>query len=389
MKAVHNDKLYAKLHKEISVRKSAQEALKHSTERFETILKNVADGITVQDRSGKIVYVNDVGAKMCGFDSAVQMQKASINAFKAAIDKFELFDQNENKISLESLPGRQALAGEYPTPTTVLYRNKIDGSRRWSLIKARPVFDKHNKVEYAVIIFTDITETKELEKQKSQFISKISHEIKTPLTTIEAFMQLLERHTRASKDIPSKKIVVKVNLQLSKLNQLVDSLLDISRINSKSFALKTETFNIYTLIDYCIRDIKLLYPKSIIKNQCKKQLLVIADTQSISWVVFNLLTNAVKFGRNKEIVVKSEIHNNKAIISVKDKGIGIPSSEQANVFERFYRNISDLHQTFPGLGLGLYIASEILKMQGEKISFISKENVGSTFSFTVTLAKNI
>jgi diguanylate cyclase (GGDEF)-like protein/PAS domain S-box-containing protein len=158
------------MQRDISERKKNDEELAKAREQLEVILGGVADGITAQDATGRLIYANQRAAEIIGFSTVGELFTAPPNLIK---EKFKIYDENGNPLSLLEMPGRKALAGEYPPPLTVQYSREGDSTRYWSTIKARPIFGKDKKVVLAVNIFREVTQEKTREQERSQFIHEI------------------------------------------------------------------------------------------------------------------------------------------------------------------------------------------------------------------------
>jgi PAS domain S-box-containing protein len=158
--AVDNARLYKEAQREIAEREWAQEELRGSRDQLEAILRGVADGITAQDSTGRIIYANDAAARMIGFTSARDLAEVSI---QRVMERFELLDEAGNPFPLEGLPGRRALAGEEGAEDILRFRVLATGEERWATVKAMPIFGEQGRVRMAVNIFRDITEAKRAE----------------------------------------------------------------------------------------------------------------------------------------------------------------------------------------------------------------------------------
>lgn len=232
----------------------------------------------------------------------------------------------------------------------------------------------------------DITTRKRLESQKDEFIAIASHELKTPLTSIKAFNQVLQNRLQKKQVAGSVELLQKMNTQINKLNLLIQDLLDVTKIESGQLKFKHEQYNFDELVMETIDEIQRTTSHKLIKKGLTQQN-IIGDRDRIGQVLTNLLTNAIKYsGNSNKIIIKLSSTNKKLKCAVQDFGIGIPLDKQAHIFERFYRVDEEAHHTIPGIGLGLYISSEIIKRQGGEIGFTSEKGVGSTFYFTLPLS---
>lgn len=380
--AVENAQLFKKAQEELKVRRKMETQLRNSRNQLEIIFQGVGDGITVQDRNGKLIYANDAAGHSVGLSSAEAVLHTPLSS---VLKNFELTDDLDRPFPLENLPGRRALLGEKEPQSLIKFKNLITGKERWSLVKARPVYDQDGSILYAINIFHDITERRQLELRKDDFIGIASHELKTPLTTIKALTQILQKKSLKTNDEETSRFLSKMDVQLDKLTYLINDLLDISKIQTGKLGLKVEPFDITDLIQETVEEIQRISDKKIIvRGITHKEIL--GDRDRIYQVIVNLLTNAIKYSPNHSTITV-DIENNKkeVIVSVSDKGIGIPIENHDKVFERFFRVNGPKGETYPGLGVGLYISSEIIKRHSGKIWLRSKLGKGSTFYFSLPI----
>lgn len=218
-------------------------------------------------------------------------------------------------------------------------------------------------------------------QKKDEFIGVASHELKTPLTSIKAYLQLLEK---VEKEMPNVMYVQKAHENVEKLQQLIFDLLDVSKIQAGQLQLNIKAFNLSELISQCIMDAQLSTTKHTIINRSKEEdQMIFADRNRIEQVVVNLLSNAIKYSpHGKEVIVNTVKEDSKIVISVHDNGLGIPKPDQKKIFERFYR-AQERPFGISGFGLGLYICSEIIKRHRGKIWVESDASTGTTFYFSL------
>ncbi|MEX0748564.1 MAG: PAS domain-containing sensor histidine kinase [Candidatus Saccharimonadales bacterium] len=262
------------------------------------------------------------------------------------------------------------------------------GQYRWFLGRARCGRDPKGDVMRWFGTSTDIHEYKQAQQDKDEFIAIASHELKTPITSIKLFTEVIKRQLSEKRD---QKLVQQFNLmdgQVMRLSNLVDDLLDISRLDASKLDFRQEKFNIDQLIDDTVSNFRLTSADHIFHTESTPNLLVCADKHRVEQVLVNLITNGIKYspdGSTITIAVKRQ--KMMVIVSVKDEGIGIPKSQQKQIFTRFFR-VDDPRkkQDSTGLGLGLYISAEIVKREGGKIWLESTANKGSTFYFSLPLA---
>nr|WP_283770008.1 PAS domain S-box protein [Mucilaginibacter sp. Bleaf8] len=231
----------------------------------------------------------------------------------------------------------------------------------------------------------DITDRKEREQRKDDFISVASHELKTPLTTLNASMQLLTRLYRVNPAAPKiPELIQKANFNLTRLMHLIEDLMNVSRLQQGKLPLHKSRFKLADLINECCEHVKTNGTHNLLLNG-DTDLEVFADQQRISQVVVNFVNNAVKYAPDsKEIVLQIVHEGGYAKVSVQDFGPGIPADKQPHLFDRYYR-VHESGIQFSGLGLGLYISAEIIERHNGQIGVDSKLNEGSTFWFTLPL----
>lgn len=259
-----------------------------------------------------------------------------------------------------------------------------DGSVHWISAHGRPRFDENGKPRSMVGMTADITETRLFQQRKDDFLSIASHELKTPITSLKASLQLLDR----IKDKPfaplHTKLIEQSNRSMEKMSVLVDDLLNMNRMAEGQLHLKKTTFNISDMLQQCCNHVRVEDQYDLI-IEGDKDLEIRADEHRIDQVVVNFVNNAVKYAPDsRKIFLIIEKEGDYARISVKDNGPGIPEHIMPHLFDRFYRVNHD-GQTYTGLGLGLYICSEIIKKHDGKIGVESELGKGSTFWFTIPL----
>ncbi|HEY4324273.1 MAG TPA: PAS domain S-box protein [Mucilaginibacter sp.] len=265
---------------------------------------------------------------------------------------------------------------------------RFDGEYRWQLSRAIPQKDAEGHIQMWVGSSTDIQQIKEQEQQKDYFVSLASHELKTPITSMKGYVQLLKRKYDDSNDPFLKKSLTVIDKQIATLIGLISELLDISKIKSGKLHLKKEPFEINGLIREVIEevshirsDFEILFPK-------EKDLLINADRDRIGQVLTNFLTNAIKYSPDSNLVeVSTKVEAGNVTVSVKDDGIGIGKQDQERIFDRFFRVQGKNEKNFPGFGIGLFIASEIVHRHHGKIGVNSKPGKGSIFYFSIPVDK--
>jgi two-component system, chemotaxis family, CheB/CheR fusion protein len=248
-------------------------------------------------------------------------------------------------------------------------------------------------VPLILLAMSDITaltqaahEKQQMLSQREEFMAMASHELKTPVTSLKGFTQvLLSRFTKAG-DERSATLLAKMDAQLDKLVHLISELLDVTTIEAGQLAWHTQSFDLEALVQEIVEEVGYTAERHQIRIEGAISGPISGDRERLGQVLTNLLTNAIKYSpQATAILVAMVADRESATISVQDFGIGIASEKLTHVFERFYRVSDGEHETFPGLGLGLFISAQIVKRHGGRMWVESQPGVSSTFSFTVPL----
>ena len=251
------------------------------------------------------------------------------------------------------------------------------------------IYEQNRKLsEMQKTLLEEIEFRKEAERKKDEFTSIASHELKTPLTSVKGYVQLLERSIIKGDEETVKKHLGKAQIQLEKLNSLIADLLDISKIESGKLKFNKQNFSIDQLLDNVIEVMHQSNPEFKIIKTGQANCEILGDEMRIEQVIVNFLTNAIKYspGTN-EINLSVNVSDDELYLAVKDSGIGMSPEQQRNVFEKFYR-VEETSHRFQGLGIGLYIAAEIIKRHGGQIGVNSIYGEGSEFYFTMPIKLN-
>lgn len=245
----------------------------------------------------------------------------------------------------------------------------------------------HKDGENILLAIEDISDRKEIEKQKDLFIGIASHELKTPITTMKAYAQMLEKRFADREDSKDYYLIDNINKQTDRLTNLINDLLNTSRIKAGKLELEKEKFDLDKVVAKEVDDFQFSTEthQIIVEGEVKEK--VYGDKSRIEEVLTNLLSNAIKYSPESDrVIVGLENDGENAIVSVQDFGYGIDIGDQPKVFERFYRTIDKQEMNVSGFGLGLYIAAEIVKAHGGRIWLESAKGTGSTFYFRLPLS---
>lgn len=231
---------------------------------------------------------------------------------------------------------------------------------------------------------------KELEMRKDDFINMASHELRTPITSAKIYTQFLKEHLRELHDEKAATTLNKLDKQIDKLTGLIFQLLDINRMQVGKLTYDKQLFNFDSLVKETVGLQQLMSKKHkiVIKGKTGKK--IYGDKERIGQVLTNLLSNAVKYSQESDKIIVDLNSDGKDIkVAVQDFGLGVPKAYHKKIFERFFRVYDNRDKTYPGLGMGLYIALEIIKNHNGKLWVASDEGAGSIFYFTLPLKESI
>jgi two-component system, OmpR family, phosphate regulon sensor histidine kinase PhoR len=343
-----------------------------SREYFKFLANNIPVIIWTADPDGNLDYINQQWHEYTGFDLEESKAKQA--------ELLHPDDLARNTAAWqEALKTKNKFEGEFRL------RRYSDGAYRWFHSQAIPFKDENGNITAWIGTNIDIDDRKKELEKKDEFISVASHELKTPLTSLKGYIQLMEFQDNLSDT--AKVYVSRATSSVNKLQHLIDELLDASKIKAGKLKFIKKEMNLSGLVNLCIENTTYMYPTHKIKKEVQENIIVHGNEERLEQVLMNLINNAVKYSPNrKEIVIRAETKDNTAIVSVIDFGIGMHKSDQELIFERFYR-ANGHESTMPGLGMGLYISSEIMKEHDGAIGVKSKLNEGSVFSFSLPIAK--
>ncbi len=358
---------------DITVRKEAEEALKESEERYSAIIHQATAGVIEMNLDGKHIFVNKKWCEITGFSEEELY----------ALTAFDYVHPDDVDHCRQIFQQTAATGKPFIREKRIFCKDKTE---LWINETISGISDAQHKIKSVVSVCIDITDRKTIEKQKDEFIGVASHELKTPVTSLKAFAQVLQMRFAQSGDHQSAAMLQKMESQINRLTTLVLDLLDVTRVEGGLMAFRREVFDFSAMITHTTEEVQRVLSSQTIVCKPLPQVYVFADMERTSQVLVNFLTNAAKYSPNASTVVVSAFITGSYInCSVEDFGIGIPAESYKYIFDRFYRVRDSSRNTYPGLGLGLYISSEIVKKQGGDISFTSTVNKGSVFSFRLPL----
>lgn len=351
------------LQQEIVFRKNAQLQMQLKAKQLNDILEAIPQLAFTATPTGEIEFVNSHWleyAKGITFYPETHSDEPSLNEILQTILPIAKKHQKEVKLKLQN-------ADTY----------------RYHLLKMVPLIEQNEIVKW-VGTLTDIQEQKLAIQRKDEFLTIASHELKTPLTSIKAYVQLL--NSMIPEEDKSAKFINRTLNQVNKLDFLINDLLDLSRIEARKLKFDLEPMLFKPFIISIMDMLKQIYPDVNFSLNIEAEGEVMANSLRLEQVILNFVSNAVKYApNNKEILISSIVtENNFWHFSVKDFGMGIALENQQTIFGKFYR-VSDTLSHIQGLGIGLYICSEILIIHQAAYGVESKLGEGSEFYFSIPL----
>ncbi|MDD4980062.1 MAG: ATP-binding protein [Candidatus Omnitrophica bacterium] len=340
--------------------------LESENSQMQAILSSMAEGVIAVDKESRILSINPAIEKIFNIIK------------KDAGGKFFLEVIRNNDIS--EIINNVLKKGEFISKEL----NLVWPIQKVFQINASPLFE-NAAVNGCLVVLHDITEIRKLEKMRSDFVANVSHELKTPLTSIKGFVEtLLEGALEDKKN--SRHFLEIIQEHANRLNILIRDLLDLSYLESQEAQLHKEEINLKDLTDDILAGFKSQLKKGPIKaeNNLPAGLSVKADKDKIGQVLTNLIDNAIKFNReNGTIKIYEQDSADKIKIVVEDSGTGIPPKDIPRIFERFYRVDKARSRELGGTGLGLSIVKHIVELHGGSVGVESTEGLGSGFFFTL------
>lgn len=348
-------------------------------DRLDAILAGMADGVFAVDKKMKITLYNPAAEIITGW-------KAKEAVGKKCADLFQSTDKKGESICDSSVcPLNTALRKGKPISNFEHLIRTKDGKMVNISSSVAPLKGETGEIVGGVSVFRDITKIKEIEQMKTDFVSMVSHELRSPLTAIKGFAATLMREIQFD-EATRRKFLGIIENESDRLTKLVEDLLSISRIEEGRLHLERTTFSLSEMIKktFALQKEKTKKHRFVLKAPSRLPP-VSADENRIRQVLENLIDNAVKFSMNGgkvTVEIKEKLH--RLVVSVADQGIGLAKTDLKKIFEKFYRIDSSVTRDTGGIGLGLSIAKYIVEMHGGRIWAESKgKGQGSTFYFTL------
>jgi PAS domain S-box-containing protein len=349
----------------------ASSRVQKTAQRFHALVENSADAIAVIDIAGKVLYASPSTEKVLGY---------TVREYRK-LDSWKKLHPDEIEYLREQYADVLKVAGA----TKIILHQYLHKNGKWVWIESTLTNLLHNPSVNAIVSnFRNVTERVLLEKQKEDFVGIATHELKTPVTSIKAYAQILLKRFKKEENEPAAAMVEKMDVQLNKLIALIGDLLDVTKVEGGRLQMHEEVYDFNSLVIEVTEELQRTTNRHSLVLNLNSTPKIFGDKERIGQVITNLISNSIKYSpASCDIIIKTQSTNTGVTLCVEDCGIGISEDQQAKVFERFYRVSGPETNTFPGLGLGLFISHEIIKRQGGRIWVESEKGKGSTFCFTI------
>lgn len=351
--------------RDITKQKNYERTIIESEQRFRILAETLPQLIWMTDEKGSYEYASSHWINYSGLDPYVE-------------DSWEELIHPQDLESLSRGWKTSLQTGKTYNSEARLKSNT--GVYNWHLVQCVPIMNESGTVIKWIGAFTDIENLKEEQRQKNDFLSMASHELKTPVTTIKAYGQIIERLLAEKDDLHTLDMVKKMSKQVDLLATLIKDLLDVTKMQKGGLIRHESTFYFDEMVNEVLDDMRKTILSHKIVNDLNAAINIKGDKDKLGQVLINLISNATKYSPGADkIIVSTQIVEDGVQLSVQDFGIGISPLGIKRIFEQFYRVTGENQSTFQGMGIGLYICAEIIKKEGGKIWVESAVGKGSVF----------
>ncbi|MFL5360594.1 MAG: ATP-binding protein [Myxococcales bacterium] len=374
--AVRNARLVQKLAEERDRLDRARAQAEERAAQMLAVFQADPNGIALFDANGVLRFVSPRVAELFGTDLEGFLGKHHDEAFR--VDLRGDGKNEELMVQMRSIFADR----EHPSTDEFLVRK----TNRWIRRSSTPVRSESGAYLGRMFVYMDVTAEKQLDRERSEFLTVAAHELRTPLTPLSMYLQGIER--RLARGLPIEpELVVKARRQVGRLSRLVEDLLDVSRLESGRLTLSRDRVALDQIVSEVVSDFRAAAPQhEIVLRRPTRGVQAMGDRERLEQVVVNLVQNAIKYSpQGGRVEVSVERNGSQARVTVTDEGIGIPKDEQRHIFERFFRAQNATTRNYGGLGIGLYVSNEIVERHGGAFEVVSEPGKGTTFGFTIPL----
>ncbi|MFC1945910.1 PAS domain S-box protein [Chloroflexota bacterium] len=373
---------------DVTERRQAESALRESEEKLRLILETIPVGLTVADMAGRIVQVNRAKLRMHGYDREEEIIGMSVFDFTPERERPEDIDGFRRRIKKEKVIMREQHmlrkdGSEFPAVLNLVLLEDAAGQPLGSVATTVDI----TEVREAEKARQQMEEYRELDRLKTNILATVSHELRTPLAAIRGYTTLMLEYERQLEVAQKRESLRAIDLATGRLTELIDHLLDMSRLDAGLMQLNLAPTRLKRIISTAVAEARLRSPDWRFELDWQRvPAVMMVDASRVRQVIDNLLDNAVKYSvKGKTVNVRGRREAGETVISVSDQGVSVPESEQENIFNRMYRLEERLSEDPGGLGLGLAICKSLVEAHGGRIWVESDPGIGSTFHFTLPI----
>lgn len=348
----------------------AQATTEGERRKLTSVLSYMTDGVVATDRKGRVILINEPAAKLLSVSRETILSSSIVS----------LLGLEEDYTFEDLLVEKESLILDYSTATKPLILRA-----NFSVIQKETGF-----VNGLITVLHDITEQEKIDLERREFVANVSHELRTPLTTMRSYLEALSDGAWKDEEIAPNFLSV-TQTETERMIRLVNDLLQLSKMDSKDYRLKKEWLNFVDFFNRIIDRFEIIKDENTVfeRKLLEQGAFVEGDQDKLTQVLDNIISNAMKYSpQGGKITFKMEEREDHIIVSVSDQGMGIPSENLQQIFERFYRVDKARTRKFGGTGLGLAIAKEMVEAHGGEIWAESVEGRGTTVSFTLPYDRN-
>jgi signal transduction histidine kinase len=343
--------------------------------KSDTIVQSIADGLIMTDAAMRVLHINRVVAELYRLDEAESIGKPLPSV---------LHDDRVVSLLAASIP-----AGAVAEQTPGLLQYARGEKTLYYRPKVTRILDTEGALYGVLLLLQDVTQFKELDRMKSDFIATLSHEFRTPVTSIGMTVDILDQEILGKLNAKQRELIVSAKDDCARLTKLARELLQLSKLESGRIQLKNEELDVRMLIESGLRSLQLQFSDKGVRLGMEFQdglPRILADEQQLTWVVTNLVSNALKYtDAGGTVTVRAREDHGVLLVEVEDTGVGIAPEHLQTIFDKFVQVKRATDATPGSVGLGLAIAKEIVELYGGRIWASSAPGKGSTFSFELPL----